>query len=129
MSKSRIKRGVSRRRPRGRRSQRVRQFVEREKVQRGLREQARRRRMTRIDEDTGEEYILSRLAAANKDDGKRLAKDLEAIRDAEDGDPLAVLQQWVDEKKLIPVACHPKDKPTCRAYKDGTVMVMTGDEE
>lgn len=99
------------------------QINEKAQVQRFLQEQARRRRMTRRDVETGEEYILQRLVLVNKNevddyrDGltgaiqiaeEDAAAQAEAIR--------AYLQIWIDAEKLRAIPCGSKDKPSCRYY-------------
>lgn len=139
MSRRKVKAGRSGQpRLRGHKQTAGRDQWERGSAQRLLQEQARRRRMTRVDGETGEEYILARLALIGKDvDGYRqgltsavaqvpqeAAAQAEAIR--------SYLQGMFEQKKLAPIPCRPGEKPTCRVYlgvKRRVVVIRQDDPE
>lgn len=113
------------------------QAWERGAMQRTLQEEARRRRMTRKDGETGEEYILARLALKNKDDVEEYRKGLgEAVRAVEveasaQADAIrGFLQSWVDAGRLVPIPCQKKERPACRVYggEKKRVVVMRQDD-
>ncbi|MEN6368545.1 MAG: hypothetical protein ABFD77_02470 [Thermotogota bacterium] len=91
-------------------------------TRRVLQDQARRRRMTRKDSATGEEYVLARLALVSKEEVEDYRKGLAECIDGIDGAEgqseaiRAYLQSLVEQKRLAPIPCAPKEKPTCRVY-------------
>jgi len=132
MGRRKIKqKGAHKKKVRGHRQHRNLDAWHRDQTRRTLQEQARRRRMTRIDGESGEEYILSRLALRDKDDRDEYREGLDnavAAADQTVEDQAAAiqayLQEWVDEKRLLPIACHPKQKPACKVYTASKLVVV-----
>jgi hypothetical protein len=115
---------------------RNRDAVRKAQMRRILQEQEHRRRMTRKDSTTGEEYILARLAMVDKADVEAYRAGLvEAVQGHHDapGQAEAIrryLQAWVDSKRLVAVTCGQNDKPTCRVFggDNPRVVVIRQDE-
>jgi hypothetical protein len=136
MSRTKIKTEKSSPRPRKPKRNRNHEAVRKVQVQRLLQEQERRRRMTKKDLITGEEYILARLAMVDKADVDAyrdgLAEAVQGHKDAH-GQAEAIrryLQAWVDEKRLVAVPCRANDKPVCRVFggTEQRVVVIRQDE-
>jgi len=136
MSRRKIKKGDHKPKVRGHRGQQAVQRNERERTRRIMQEQTRRRRMTRVDESTGEEYTLSRLTLQNKDDGWKYKDALDAAVGAADvtveAQATAIqefIQSWVDDKRLVPIPCGVKEIPVCKVYggENKRVVVMRQD--
>ena len=137
MSSKKIKVASATKKVRGYRQQQAVQANERHKAQRILQEQNRRRRLTNKDGDTGEEYMLARLAIRNKEKVEEYRDGLAAVVDSiaqegiEQAEAVRVyLQAWVAEKQLVPIVCGPGEKPTCRVYSGANrrVVVLRQDE-
>jgi len=139
MSRSKIKRsGSHKKKVRGYRQTRNVDAWNRGQLRRTMQEQARRRRLTKLDGDTGEEYILARLALADKEQSEEYRAGLdEALADVpqeaeEQAEAIrGYLQAWVDERRLVPIPCGRGERPSCRVYEgreENRVVVMRQDD-
>lgn len=138
MGRKKIKQpGSHKKKVRGYRQQRVVQANERHQTQRTMQEQAHRRRMTKRDVNTGEEYTLARLGLKDNSEMEEYRDGLAVVVDesAEDADSQAetirgYLQAWVDEGRLVPIPCERKAKPVCRIYggENKRVVVIRQDD-
>jgi len=118
-------------RVRGYRQHRNLQNWERNRTQANMREQVRRRRLTKVDEITGETYVLSRLVLKDKagvgeyKDGLDAAL-LEAPRSAEvQAEAIrCYLQGCIDDGRLVAIPCGRGESPTCRVYQGENKRVV-----
>lgn len=109
---------------RGHRQQRWARANERAQAQRAMQEQARRRRLTKIDVVTGETYILSRLALKDKSNVQSykdgLAAAVQETEESAEAQAEAIrcyIQKSIDEGLLVPFACARGERPSCRVYQ------------
>ncbi len=113
------------------------QAMKSQRTQRILREQARSRRMTKVDGETGETYILARLIIKDNNMKGEYKKGLDkalgqvvVTAEAQAEAIRAYLQAWVDDGRLVPVSCFPQEKPACRIYQgeNRRVVVIRQDQ-
>ena len=132
MSQKRIKPDrIGKRKVRGHRAHHQVQTLERIAEQRRNQALAYEKTMTRIDPDTGETYVLSRLALRHKaltvDFKRGLDEAVSSVNPTADDQAEAIrayLQECVNDGKMIAVSCGRGEVPTCRVYQGANRRIV-----
>lgn len=116
---------------RGHRQHRNVEAYHKEQALRAMREQVRRRRLTKVDSTTGETYVLARLVLRGSESAAVYKGGLEAAIAAApetvEGQTEEIrghLQACIDNGLLMAIPCGKGDKPVCRVYSGQNKRVV-----